>query len=84
MMERLQKIIANRGYCSRRKAEQLILEVKVKINGIIINELGYKANSDDEIEVEGIKLEVSPKEYYLLYKPRGLLVLLMTIVEEKQ
>lgn len=82
MMERLQKIIANRGYCSRRKAEQLILEVK--INGTIINELGYKANSDDEIEVEGIKLEVSPKEYYLLYKPRGLLVLLMTIVEEKQ
>lgn len=55
MMERLQKIIANRGYCSRRKAEQLILEVKVKVNGTIINELGYKANSDDEIEVEGIK-----------------------------
>ena len=49
----------------------MILEVKVKINGTIINELGYKANSDDEIEVEGIKLEVSPKEYYLLYKPRG-------------
>ena len=39
---RLQKIIADRGYCSRRHAEELILNGQVKVNGIVINELGKK------------------------------------------
>ena len=43
-MERLQKIIANSGYCSRRKAEEYITGRKVKVNGAIISELGYKAS----------------------------------------
>ncbi len=72
-MDRLQKIIANRGYCSRRKAEILIQEGKVKVNGTTITELGYKPNPNDDIEVEGIKLNNENKEYYLLYKPKGVI-----------
>ncbi len=72
-MERLQKIIANKGYCSRRKAEKLILDGKVKVNGNIVTELGFKAGSNDEIVVNDIKLENVLKEYFLLYKPKGVL-----------
>ena len=69
-MERLQKIIASTGYCSRRKAEDLILKGKVVVNGIIVTELGYKANYDDEIVINGKLLATKEeKEYYLLYKP---------------
>ena len=47
-MERIQKIIANSGYCSRRKAEELIKAGKVKLNGEVIRELGTKANYSDQ------------------------------------
>ena len=70
-MERLQKVIANSGYTSRRNAEKLITEGKVEVNGEIITELGFKVSASDIIAVEGtlIKKEVK-KEYYLLNKPR--------------
>ena len=72
-MERLQKIIAMKGYCSRRKAEELIQEGKVKVNGERITTMGYKASVNDFIEVEGNPLdEVEEKVYYLLNKPRGI------------
>ena len=48
-MERLQKVIANSGYCSRRKAEELIVNRKVKVNGLIVSELGVKVSGNDEI-----------------------------------
>ena len=71
-MERLQKIIAMKGYCSRRMAEELIKKGKVKVNGNVITTMGYKANINDFIEVEGNPLnEVEEKVYYLLNKPRG-------------
>ena len=71
-MERLQKIIAMKGYCSRRKAEELIENGKVRVNGELITEMGYKASVNDFIEVEGKPLdEVEEKEYYILNKPRG-------------
>lgn len=70
-MERLQKIIANSGYCSRRKAEELIQKGKVTVNGITIKDLGTKATTSDTIIVEGKKIETEIKEYILLYKPRG-------------
>jgi len=70
-MERLQKIIANSGYCSRRKAEELITKGKVSVNGITITDLGTKASLSDTIIVEGKKIENEDKEYILLYKPRG-------------
>ena len=70
-MERLQKIIANSGYCSRRKAEELITSGKVKVNGETINTLGSKASYADTIIINGVTLKLEPKEYVLLYKPRG-------------
>lgn len=70
-MERLQKAIAESGYCSRRKAEELITAGKVKVNHQIVKELGTKVSGNDMIEVEGKILTKEAKEYILLYKPRG-------------
>lgn len=70
-MERLQKVIAQAGVTSRRKAESLILEGKVKVNGVVVTELGTKVSSKDEIAVNDRIIEKEAKEYYLLNKPRG-------------
>ena len=70
-MERLQKVIAQAGVASRRKAEELITEGKVKVNGKIVTELGTKVSDKDQIEVENKIIEKEIKEYYLLNKPRG-------------
>lgn len=70
MEERLQKVIAESGYTSRRKAEKLITEGKVRVNGKVVRELGTKVKKKDEIEVEGHILTIEEKEYYLLNKPR--------------
>jgi len=70
-MERIQKVIANSGYTSRRKAEELLLKGKVKINGIVVKELGTMVDTSDTIEVEGHILKKDEKVYVLLNKPRG-------------
>ena len=70
-MERLQKVIAQAGVTSRRKAESLILEGKVKVNGVVVRELGTKVSSKDEIALNDRIIEKEAKEYYLLNKPRG-------------
>ncbi len=70
-MERLQKVIAKSGVASRRKAEELIIEGKVKVNGNIVTELGTKVSDKDKIEVNNKIIEKEVKEYYLLNKPRG-------------
>ncbi len=73
-MERLQKVIANSGYCSRRKAEELISLGKVSVNGNVIKELGTKVEASDIILVEGVQINKEVrKEYYLLNKPRGVI-----------
>ena len=72
-MERLQKVISNSGITSRRKAEELILKGKVKVNGEIIKELGTKVDKNDLIEVNGKVLSNQDKVYYLLNKPRGVI-----------
>lgn len=73
-MERLQKVIANCGYCSRRKAEELIVKGKVRVNGEVITELGIKVNMNDLIEVNGVSLDTKEDYvYYLLNKPRGVI-----------
>ncbi len=72
-MERLQKIIAESGYASRRKAEELIKNGKVIVNGKIVTELGSKASFGDDILVDGKKIEKEEKEYYIFNKPRGVI-----------
>ena len=70
-MERLSKVIAASGIASRRKAEELIDKGLVKVNGKIIREQGIKVDYSDIIEVNNHVLKKEQKEYYLLYKPRG-------------
>lgn len=72
-MERLQKVIAHAGVASRRKAEELILEGKVKVNGKLVKELGVKVSQNDKIEVSGIPLESEEPVYFLFNKPRGVI-----------
>lgn len=73
-MERLQKVIAQTGYCSRRKAEELIKQKKVQVNGKIVTEMGVKVNFDDDITVEGNGLNLKEdKVYYIMNKPRGII-----------
>ena len=69
-MERLQKVIANSGVTSRRKAEELIIAGKVKVNGKVVLTLGTQVKPNDAIEVNGIEISKEEKVYYLLNKPR--------------
>lgn len=72
-MERLQKVIAHAGIASRRKAEELILEGKVRVNGQTVKELGIKVGPQDKIEVSGIPVEREQPVYFLFYKPKGVI-----------
>lgn len=69
--ERLQKIIASRGFCSRRRAEEYITQGRVTVNGKIITELGTKFDTNAEISISGRELRVENEKYYYLFnKPR--------------
>jgi 23S rRNA pseudouridine2605 synthase len=71
--DRLQKILAQAGIASRRKAEEIILEGRVIVNGTVVNTLGTRHDaSRDHIRVDG-KLLAGPEQqrYYMLNKPRG-------------
>ena len=71
-MERLQKVIANSGYTSRRNAEKLITDGRVSVNGEIVTELGTKVDVNDVILIDGVEINKEEKKvYYLLNKPRG-------------
>ncbi|MFC2948274.1 pseudouridine synthase [Virgibacillus sediminis] len=72
-LDRLQKVIAQSGVTSRRKAEKLIADGKVKVNDKVVSELGTKVSPNDRIEVDGVPLEKEKPVYYLLYKPRGVI-----------
>ncbi len=71
MQERIQKIMANRGYCSRRRAEELIAEGKVRVNGKLVK-IGDSADKNKcRITVKGIKLKKPVRLYFALNKPKG-------------
>ena len=72
-MDRLQKIIANSGVCSRRKAEELITKGRVSVNGIVVDTLGFKASLNDDIRVDGYKINNEEKVVYLLNKPKNVI-----------
>ncbi len=70
---RIQKLLADACYCSRRQAEELISKGKIKINGHPVK-LGDKATYQDLITISGERVYLSPKKSYLylmMYKPRG-------------
>lgn len=81
MRERLQKLIASAGLCSRRQAELWISEGRVCVNGKTAA-LGESADlAEDRIEVDGVALKAAPKlRYLLLHKPRGYVT---TLSDEK-
>lgn len=70
---RLNKFIAQSGYCSRRKADELIQNAKVFINGEVRTELGYKIDPErDKVEIDGKTLKPAGKNIYMvLHKPAG-------------
>src|SRR5262245_39011402 len=71
-MERIQKILARGGIASRRHAEQLIVEGRVRVNGRIVKELGTKADPRrDRVEVDGKRVVAEQPIYVVVHKPRG-------------
>ncbi len=70
-MERLQKVIARSGIASRRKAEELISNGNVKVNGVVVKVLGTKVGSKDVVMVNNQAITIEEFVYYVLYKPEG-------------
>jgi 23S rRNA pseudouridine2605 synthase len=75
MLERLQKVLAKAGIASRRKAEELIREGRVRVDGKVVTEMGVRVDPDIQvIECDGISVSASEKKVYiLLHKPAGVL-----------
>lgn len=80
MLERLQKVLAKANIASRRKSEEIILEGRVKVNGQVITELGFKVNKTDLVEVDGKPISLAEHLYFLLNKPTGYL---STVTDDK-
>ena len=69
---RLNKYIADAGICSRRKADELIGNGNVKVNGAVMKELGYQVEDGDVVMVNGKKIETAGKKVYVVVnKPLG-------------
>ncbi len=75
MQERLQKVLAKAGVASRRKAEELIRQGKVRVDGKVVTEMGTKVDPETQsIKCEGTPLDSQEeKVYILLHKPGGYL-----------
>ncbi len=73
--ERLQKLLAHAGVASRRKAEQLIVEGRITVNGAVVTELGTKADPEhDHIKVDGKRVGAPEKPVYLaMHKPKNVM-----------
>lgn len=65
--------MARAGVASRRKSEELIVTGRVKVNGVVVKELGTRVSSSDRVEVEGVQIAKEAHVYYLLYKPKGVI-----------
>ncbi|PID59529.1 MAG: pseudouridine synthase [Ignavibacteriae bacterium] len=70
----MNKYLSECGAASRRKSDKLILEGRVTVNGSMVLELGTKIDSDnDEVKIDGEKLKIQKKRYFLLNKPKGVI-----------
>ncbi len=69
-LTRLNKYIANAGVCSRREADDLIKTGVVKVNGVVITEMGFKVKPGDVVNFGGESLSSQKKVYVLLNKPK--------------
>ena len=79
---RINKYIAQSGICSRRKADELIANGNVKINGAVLKEPGYEVTDGDKVEVNGTQISAKQKaEYVLINKPLGMVT---TVSDDKE
>ena len=67
---RLNRFIAHCGVCSRRDADKIIAEGRIKVNGKVVSEMGYKVNATDGVELDGKELQRERFTYVLLNKPK--------------
>ncbi len=68
---RLNKFIANAGVCSRREADNLIISGAVKVNGVVVSEVGSKVSLSDKVQIGEQTLKSEKLRYVLLNKPKG-------------
>lgn len=73
---RLNKYLAHSGICSRREADKYIAAGVVKVNGQVVNELGYKVQASDKVQFEDQTLQREKLVYVLLNKPKGFITTL--------
>ncbi len=71
--ERLQKRLVAAGVASRRKAEELIRDGRVKVDNVIITEMGYIVSPKAEIKVDNVVINKELKKYYCMNKPRSVI-----------
>ncbi|RVU71834.1 MULTISPECIES: pseudouridine synthase [Lactobacillus] len=70
-LERLQKVIAEAGIASRRKAEKMITAGRVRVDGKVVTQLGTKVDTFSNVTVDGQPIERESLHTYVFYKPRG-------------
>lgn len=69
---RINQYIASAGVCSRRRADEMIEEGRVRVNGAVLTSPGYHVEEGDVVEVDGVSIKPADKKvYYLLNKPAG-------------
>ena len=79
---RINKYIAQSGLCSRRKADELITNGNVKVNGAAMKEPGYDVQDTDTVEVNGRRIEAAAAPVYVLInKPLGMVT---TVSDDKE
>ena len=68
---RINKYIAQSGFCSRRKADEYIEQGRVKVNGKIVTMLGFEIRTKDKVSIDDKTIRIDKLEYYKFYKPAG-------------
>lgn len=79
-MTRINKYIAASGYCSRRKADELVEAGKVKVNGIVVTTCGTLIGRNDIVTIDDVELTKEEHAYYCMFKPSGVIT---TVSDEK-